>query len=227
MSGVRRFAAIGVLAMIAVTMGVTAAHAGGGGHCEPSEGDAGVVELSGACFLPSTLHADTGETITFVNRDPVPHNVTGTGWGQYEDLAQGERFTTSFADPGIYPFACTLHPGMNGVARRRPDGRQRDDRGGAVDHTDDERAGWERLGRRRGDRTPARIGRGSRRDERAASSDGSAEQRRSSQTGSGRPACCIASSKSWRFDTAWNASSTETVPVCTRCSRDWSNVIMP
>jgi len=115
MSGVRRFAAIGVLAMIAVTRGVTAAHAGGGGHCEPSEGDAGVVELSGACFLPSTLHADTGETITFVNRDPVPHNVSGTGWGQYEDLAQGERFTTSFTDPGIYPFACTLHPGMNGV----------------------------------------------------------------------------------------------------------------
>jgi plastocyanin len=115
MSGVRKFAAIGVLAMIAFTTGATAAHAGGGGHCEPSEGDAGVVELSGACFLPSTLHADTGETITFVNRDPVAHNVSGTGWGQYEDLAQGERVTTSFADPGIYPFACTLHPGMNGV----------------------------------------------------------------------------------------------------------------
>jgi plastocyanin len=115
MAGVRRFAAIGVLAMIAVTACMATAHAGGGGHCEPSEGDAGVVDLSGACFLPSTLHADTGETITFVNRDPVAHNVSGTGWGQYEDLAQGERVTTSFADPGIYPFACTLHPGMNGV----------------------------------------------------------------------------------------------------------------
>jgi len=115
MAGVRRFAAIGVLAMIAIAASMTSAHAGGGGHCEPSEGDAGVVDLSGACFLPSTLHADTGETITFVNRDPVAHNVSGTGWGQYEDVAQGERVTTSFAAPGIYPFACTLHPGMNGV----------------------------------------------------------------------------------------------------------------
>lgn len=115
MTGARRFAAIAVLAMIGTVAGVTAAHAGGGGNCEPSEGDAGVVDLAGACFLPSTLHADAGETITFVNRDPVAHNVSGTGWGQYEDLAQGERFTTSFADPGIYPFACTLHPGMNGV----------------------------------------------------------------------------------------------------------------
>ena len=115
MNGARRFATIAVLAMIGTAAGVTAAHAGGGGHCEPSEGDAGVVDLAGACFLPSTLHADAGETITFVNRDPVAHNVSGTGWGQYEDLARGERFTTSFADPGIYPFACTLHPGMNGV----------------------------------------------------------------------------------------------------------------
>ena len=115
MTGARRFAAIAVLAMIGTLAGVTAAQAGGGGHCEPSEGDGGVVDLQGACFLPSTLHADTGETITFVNRDAFAHNVSGTGWGQYEDLAQGERFTTSFADPGIYPFACTLHPGMNGV----------------------------------------------------------------------------------------------------------------
>jgi plastocyanin len=115
MTGARRFAAIAVLATITVAAVVTTAHAGGGGHCEPSEGDAGVVDLAGACFLPSTLHADTGDTITFVNRDPFAHNVSGTGWGRYDDLHQGERFTTSFADPGIYPFACTLHPGMNGV----------------------------------------------------------------------------------------------------------------
>jgi plastocyanin len=115
MDGARRFVTIAVLAMIGTAAGVTAAHAGGGGHCEPSEGDAGVVDLAGACFLPSTLHAEVGETITFVNRDPVAHNVSGTGWGRYEDLGRGERFTTSFVDPGIYPFACTLHPGMNGV----------------------------------------------------------------------------------------------------------------
>jgi plastocyanin len=115
MTGARRFAAIGVLAMVTVAAAATSALAGGGGHCEPSEDDGTVVELSGACFVPSMLHAETGETITFVNRDPSAHNVSGTGWGQYEDMSQGERFTTSFSDPGIYPFACTLHPGMNGV----------------------------------------------------------------------------------------------------------------
>lgn len=115
MTGARRFAAIGVLAMIAVAAAATTALAGGGGHCEPSEDDGTVIELSGACFLPSTLHAETGEAITFVNRDPSAHNVSGTGWGRYGDMSHGARFTTSFSDPGIYPFACTLHPGMNGV----------------------------------------------------------------------------------------------------------------
>ena len=115
MTGARRLATIAVLATIGASAGVTVANAGGGGHCEPSEGDGSVIELSGACLLPSTVRADTGETITFVNRDPMAHNVSGTGWGQYEDMAQGERFTTSFLDEGIFPFACTLHPGMNGI----------------------------------------------------------------------------------------------------------------
>jgi len=91
MAGARKLATISVLAMLGALVGVTAAHAGGGGHCDPSEGDGSVIELSGACFVPSTLRADTEETITFVNRDPVAHNVSGTGWGQYEDLREGER----------------------------------------------------------------------------------------------------------------------------------------
>jgi len=95
--------------------GTTTAAAGGGGHCDPTEGSGEQVALEGACFTPSTLRAEVGETITFVNRDPFAHNVSGAGWGNYDDMDQGDRFTTSFTVDGIYPFACTLHPGMNGV----------------------------------------------------------------------------------------------------------------
>jgi plastocyanin len=110
-----RIATIAVLGTIGTLAGVTAATAGGGGHCAPDEARGNRVELEGACFTPSTLHAEAGETITFVNRDPLAHNVSGTGWGNYEDMGTGDRFTTSFLDDGIYPFACTLHPGMNGA----------------------------------------------------------------------------------------------------------------
>jgi plastocyanin len=115
MTRANRIATIAVLGTIGVLAGVTTATAGGGGHCAPSEARGNRVELEGTCFSPSTLHAGAGETITFVNRDPFAHNVSGTGWGNYEDMDQGDRFTTSFSDEGIYPFACTLHPGMTGV----------------------------------------------------------------------------------------------------------------
>lgn len=115
MRGARRLATIATLGILGAMAGMTAASAGGGGHCGPSEGTDSTVEMKDACFQPSTVHADAGQSITFVNRDPVDHNVSGTGWGNYENMSTGDRFTTSFADDGIYPFACTLHPGMNGV----------------------------------------------------------------------------------------------------------------
>ena len=98
-----------------VTLANTApASAGGGGHCEPTEREGTRVQLSGACFLPSTLFAEPGETITFVNLDPFAHNVIGQGWGHHDDMEQGTRFTTSFADGGTYAYACIMHPGMTG-----------------------------------------------------------------------------------------------------------------
>jgi plastocyanin len=110
-----RIAAVAVLGVAGAMAGVGTAAAGGGGHCAPDEAEGSRIELIDACFTPSTLLAEPGETITFVNRDGFEHNVSGTGWGHYEDMSQGDRFTASFEDVGIYPFACTLHPGMNGV----------------------------------------------------------------------------------------------------------------
>ena len=109
-----RVATMVVFGALGMLMGITTAAAGGGGHCESREGRGTRVELAKACFMPTTLFADAGETITFVNRDPFVHNVSGSGWGHYDDMEQGARFTTSFADEGVYAYACTLHPGMTG-----------------------------------------------------------------------------------------------------------------
>ena len=68
-----------------------------------------------ACFTPTTLFAEPGETITFVNRDELVHNITATDRGHFDDLHQGERHTTSFTTDGIYAYACTYHPGMSGA----------------------------------------------------------------------------------------------------------------
>jgi len=115
MTRMGRMAAIGVLTVLTTLTGSTATAGGGGGHCTRNESDGARVEMAGACFTPSTLLADAGERITFVNTDPIAHNVTGSGWGNLEAMAEGDRFSYAFKVDGVYPFACTLHPGMNGA----------------------------------------------------------------------------------------------------------------
>jgi plastocyanin len=91
------------------------ASAGGGCHTGVTQGSGEVVELVDACFTPTTLRIEPGDPVTFVNRDTMDHNVVANGWGHFDDLAPDDRFAVSFDDRGIYPFACTLHPGMTGA----------------------------------------------------------------------------------------------------------------
>ena len=89
--------------------------AGGGCHGGPTQGEGDTVELKDACFTPSNLTIDPGETVTFVNLDDITHNVGGGGWGYFEDMSQGDTFTATFDEAGTYPYACSYHPGMTGA----------------------------------------------------------------------------------------------------------------
>jgi len=91
------------------------AGAGGGCHAGVTQGEGDTVELVDACFTPTTLQIQPGDTVTFVNKDPFTHNVIGSAWGHPEDLSQGEAFTATFDEPGVYPWACWYHPGMTGA----------------------------------------------------------------------------------------------------------------
>ena len=73
------------------------------------------VAMVDACFTPTVLRVAPGDSVTFVNRDPVVHNVTANDWGHWDDMYEGDRYTVSFDDEGIFPFACTYHPGMTGA----------------------------------------------------------------------------------------------------------------
>lgn len=89
---------------------------GGGGGChEMTEGSGSAVDLAGFCFAPSLLRVAPGTEVTWTNRDPADHVVAGTGWVLQTTLAAGATGAHRFDDPGIYPYTCYLHPGMNGV----------------------------------------------------------------------------------------------------------------
>jgi plastocyanin len=78
--------------------------------------DEATVRIIDACFTASITKVDPGTSVTFVNDDVgMTHNVGGTEWGYFEDMTKGDSFSATFADPGVYPFACSYHPGMTGA----------------------------------------------------------------------------------------------------------------
>jgi plastocyanin len=107
----------GLLVVAATVLGALVAPAapaiaGSGCHAGVTTGHGDTVEMVKACFTPTTLRVDPGATVTFVNKDPMTHNVGGNLWGNLEAMNQGEVFTATFTSPGIYPYACSYHPGM-------------------------------------------------------------------------------------------------------------------
>lgn len=67
-------------------------------------------------FGPDTLTIPAGTTVTWVNKDEVPHTVMSsdkrfTGSGA---LDTGDKYSYTFTTPGSYEYFCTLHPFMKG-----------------------------------------------------------------------------------------------------------------
>ncbi len=108
----------GLVAVVALTCGAmwpaAIATAGGGCHSNATQGSGDTVEMSKLCFTPSVLRVDPGTEVTFVNNDPIAHNVSA-GWGTDQDLQDGDSFTATFPDEGTFPYACMYHYGMTGA----------------------------------------------------------------------------------------------------------------
>jgi plastocyanin len=113
---------LSLIAATAVVLGLpTAALAGGGCHGGASQQDEtgkdeATVEMVDACFQASITAVDPGTDVTFVHLDDgITHNVGGTLWGNLEDMYAGDTYTATFDEAGVYPFACSYHPGMTGA----------------------------------------------------------------------------------------------------------------
>jgi plastocyanin len=94
--------------------------AGGGCHAQveaiPSEAVAQTVKLDGCTFAPTITRVPVGSEVRWLNGSGQVHDVTGRKyeWGS-DQLNDGQSFTHRFARAGLYPYSCSLHPGMAGV----------------------------------------------------------------------------------------------------------------
>jgi plastocyanin len=71
------------------------------------------VDMINIQFVPETIEINVGDTVTWMNRDPVTHTITGFGVDAI--VNSGETFNHTFNDAGTYDYACTIHPGMEGT----------------------------------------------------------------------------------------------------------------
>lgn len=79
-----------------------------------------VVGTSSLQFSPRELRARPGTIrVDFSVEDGPPHNfvVDGVDGARTRILRAGEKASTTFTvtRPGSYPFACTIHPSMDGT----------------------------------------------------------------------------------------------------------------
>jgi plastocyanin len=81
---------------------------------QPSAANA-EVKIDNFSFGPETLTVPVGATVTWVNRDDIPHTVVSTD-GVFKSKVRDtdEKFSYTFVKAGTYPYYCSVHPKMTG-----------------------------------------------------------------------------------------------------------------
>ena len=93
--------------MLAAVFGTAGAHAAGKSH---------TVRMEGIKFIPERLEVNAGDTVTWTNKDLVPHTVTAKKLSvESGDIAPSKTWTFTARQKGEIDYICRLHPIMKGV----------------------------------------------------------------------------------------------------------------
>jgi plastocyanin len=81
---------------------------------QPSAANA-AVNIDNFVFGPQTITVPVGATVTWTNKDDIPHTSVSTdGVFKSKVLDTDEKFSYKFEKAGTYPYYCTIHPKMTG-----------------------------------------------------------------------------------------------------------------
>jgi len=73
------------------------------------------VKIDNFSFGPAELTVPVGTTVTWTNRDDIPHTVVSTDKVfKSKVLDTDEQFSFTFDKAGTYPYFCSIHPKMTG-----------------------------------------------------------------------------------------------------------------
>ena len=76
----------------------------------------GAVGIDNFTFNPQNLTVKAGTTVTWTNKDDIPHAIAAVG-KQFKSKAldTGDAYSFTFTTPGTYQYFCSLHPHMTGT----------------------------------------------------------------------------------------------------------------
>ncbi len=73
------------------------------------------VRVDNFTFGPDTLTVPVNSTVTWVNKDDVPHVITSNdGLFKSKALDTDDKYSYTFSKAGTYSYYCSIHPKMVG-----------------------------------------------------------------------------------------------------------------
>lgn len=78
---------------------------------------AAAVGIDNFTFNPATVTVKAGTTVTWTNKDDIPHGIAATNnaFKRSQALDTDDSFSFTFTAPGTYQYFCYIHPHMTGT----------------------------------------------------------------------------------------------------------------
>jgi plastocyanin len=76
-----------------------------------------MVMIDNFTFEPQQLNVKVGTTVTWKNRDDIPHMLVSAGKFRSKTLDTDDSFSFTFTAAGDYKYFCSLHPHMTGMIK--------------------------------------------------------------------------------------------------------------
>ena len=113
----RRSVCIGSLAVAALMGlgGIAAERRSFAASAQEKPASTAEVKIDNFSFGPTAITVAVGTSVTWTNRDDIPHTVVSTEKVfKSKVLDTDEKFSFTFTKPGEYPYFCSIHPKMTG-----------------------------------------------------------------------------------------------------------------
>jgi plastocyanin len=75
------------------------------------------ISIDNFTFTPQTVTVKAGTTVTWTNKDDIPHGIAATNnaFTRSKALDADDSYSFTFTTPGTYQYFCYVHPHMTGT----------------------------------------------------------------------------------------------------------------